>query len=278
MNYTRNQIRKILFLGPEGSYTQIAANLFCEKLALAPELEPVSTITKIMSEHLHSGYLHAVLPIENSVEGIVRETIDNMLHLPDGVRILSQCCIPVQHCLISKGDFSEIKNIISHPQALSQCQNYICEHFDSNINVTSATSTSQAAKSLNELDNTWAAIGNELCAAHYGLDIIARNINDNPDNQTRFVLLGAGEAPKQERTSIAFSTKNQPGALLEVLKIFRAHNLNMIYIESRPSKKVFGEYVFYIDLDCGANKVQKALDAVWEYCDFYRLLGSYSLI
>lgn len=273
-----HNITKILFLGPEGSYTQIAANTFYKEFSLEGSLEPISTITKTVSELAKNEDALAVLPIENSIEGIVRETIDNLLSAPEGIKILSQCYIPIQHCLISKGSMDEISNIISHPQALSQCQNYICKHFDRNINVVSATSTSQATKALLGLDNSWASIGNELCAEHYGIKIVDKNINDVPDNQTRFVLLGKGCPAKEVRTSLAFSTKNKPGALLEVLQIFKTYELNMVYLESRPSKKVFGEYVFFVDLDCGADKITDALDSVQKYCDFYRLLGSYSVI
>jgi prephenate dehydratase len=268
-----NNSKKIYFLGPEGSYTQIAAKLFCEKLGLEGELEPVSSITRAMVDFRGLS----VLPIENSIEGIVRESIDNMLKLPEGVQILSQCVIDVRHCLISKGNLGGVKNIISHPQAISQCQGWILENFKEDANIVNAASTSQATKMLLELDKSWASIANELCAQHWGLSVVAKNINDNPDNQTRFMLLGKGAIGAQERTSIAFSTQNKPGALLEVLEVFKAHNLNMLYIESRPSKRVFGEYVFYVDLDAGANSIVGALEEIKGHCNFYRLLGSYFL-
>jgi len=273
-----NNTKKIYFLGPQGSYTQIAANKFVDQLSLQGTLEPVSTIARVVSELVQNPDMLAVVPIENSIEGIVRETIDNILNIEDGLNILCQCYIPIQHCLISKGKFEEIKNIVSHPQALSQCQNYICKNFSTDINIVSASSTSQGVQSLLGRDESWGAIGNELCAEHYELNIVAKNINDVADNKTRFVLIGRGAAQKQERTSMAFSTKNEPGALLRVLEIFKKHELNMVYLESRPSKKVFGEYVFYVDIDCGADKIKEALVNIERYCNFYKLLGSYSVI
>jgi prephenate dehydratase len=114
----------------------------------------------------------------------------------------------------------------------------------------------------------------------YEMSIIKENINDNKDNQTRFALIGKNAVEKlnQNRTSIAFSTKNEPGALLKVLEVFRKYNLNLIYLESRPNKKTVGDYVFFADIDKGMQEIEPAIKEIERLCDIHRLLGSYSVL
>ena len=275
-----NSIKKILYLGPRGSYSQIAMETFREKLGSdvkKAKAEDISSITRVIQQLDSEDDTIAVLPIENSIEGIVRETIDKLITTKNGVKIRSELTIPICHCLISKGKKEDIENIVSMPQALSQCQTYIADNFKKNINIVSANSTSAATSMLDGKDETWASIANEFCAKLYGKNILDRNINDVKDNKTRFILLSKKDLDiqKQTRTSIAFSCKNESGSLLKVLEIFHRHNLNMIYIESRPSKKVFGEYIFFVDIDKGIEEISHTLYEIQEKCEFYRLLGSY---
>lgn len=273
-----NSIKKILYLGPRGSYTQIAMETFKEKLGLKNiKSEDISSITRVIQQLDTEIGTMAVLPVENSIEGIVRETIDKLITTKNGAKIQAELTIPICHCLISKGKKEDIENIVSMPQALSQCQTYIADNFKKNINIVSANSTSAATSMLDGKDETWASIANEFCANLYGKNVLEKNINDVKDNKTRFILLSKEdlEIENPERTSIAFSCKNESGSLLKVLEIFHRHNLNMIYIESRPSKKVFGEYIFFVDIDKGINEISHMLYEIQEKCEFYRLLGSY---
>ena len=273
-------IKNIVYLGPMGSYSQIATEEFCKKFAPQAKREYFSTITKIVQEIDKNEELFAVLPIENSIEGVVRETIDNLAIAKNNLQIVAQVIIPIQHCLIAKGDKENVRRIISHPQALSQCSSYIATNFGKNIEVMSANSTSAAVSMLEGKDSSYASIANEFCAQLYNIEVLEKNINDVKENFTRFVLVGQKPLPKTDetRTSIAFSTKNKPGALLEILKIFQAHNLNLIYLESRPSKKLLGEYVFFADIDRGEKEIQSALEEICAASDFYKLLGSYGLL
>ncbi|MCX4274267.1 MAG: prephenate dehydratase [Candidatus Gastranaerophilales bacterium] len=275
-----NFIKKILYLGPRGSYTQIAMESFKEKLGGPLKLaksEDISSITRVIQQLDTEEGTIAVLPIENSIEGIVRETIDKLITTKSGVKIQAELTIPICHCLISKGKKEDIENIVSMPQALSQCQTYIADNFKKNINIVSANSTSAATSMLDGKDETWASIANEFCAQLYGKKVLEKNINDVKDNKTRFVLLSKEDLniESPERTSLAFSCKNESGSLLQVLEIFYKHKLNMIYIESRPSKKVFGEYIFFVDIDRGIDEISHMLYEIQEKCEFYRLLGSY---
>ncbi len=275
-----NIVERVIYLGPTGSYSQIAAQKFCAQFAPDAKQECFSTITKIVQEIDKNEDLFAVLPIENSIEGVVRETIDNLAAAKNNPQIISQTVISIQHCLINKGKKEDIKHIISHPQALSQCSNYIAKNFGNNINVISANSTSHATSLLLDKDSSYASIANEFCAQLYDINIIERNINDVEKNFTRFVYVGrkpVANLPKT-RTSIAFSTKNRPGALLEILKIFEKHNLNLVYLESRPSKQILGEYIFFADIDRGEDEIRAALDEIRAGSDFYKFFGSYSLL
>ncbi len=267
---------KILYLGPKGSYTEIAASKFIKHYDLNCIQEPISTIKKIIQEVNDNDYL-AVIPIENSIEGIVRETVDALLNVDDLVKIYAQLSINISHCLISKGKKENIKTILSHPQALNQCQGYIAENFGKDINIMTVNSTSYATMSLKNLDDTYASIGNEFCANLYGIDVVDRGINDVKDNRTRFILIGKlGYNDKADRTSIAFTTKNEPGALLKVLEIFKEHDLNLVYLESRPSKEIIGNYVFFADIDKGIKSIMNALNKISDLCEFCKILGSYA--
>lgn len=273
-----NYIKKILYLGPEGSNTQHAVGIFMKKLGLNATIEGVSTITKAIEMlDVANDDTCAILPIENSIEGIVRETIDNLVKTKSDIFIQAEVSLPICHCLISKGKKEDIKKIVSITQAVAQCKNYIAENFDKNIEILLYTSTSAAAKFVASKDKTYAAIASELCAKLYDLNIIEKGINDIKDNQTRFVLLAKKNLKTFEktRTSIAFTTENKAGALLSVLEVFKKYNLNCIYLESRPSKKVFGEYIFYADIDRGIDEIQNAMSEIDKNCTYRRILGSY---
>lgn len=276
-----NYIKKILYLGPEGSNSQLAAGVFENKLKINTEMIPVSTITKAI-EILDSedDSTAAVLPIENSIEGIVRETIDNLIQTGADVFIQAEITVPICHCLIAKGKKEEIKTIVSITQAVAQCKKYIADNFPKDIGIILYSSTSGAAKYIKDKDNSFASISNELCAGLYGLNVIEKDINDVKDNKTRFILVAKKNLCKEKksRTSISFTTENKPGALLKILEIFKNNNLNLIYLESRPSKKKFGEYIFYADIDKGFEDIKEVLEEINKNCGYYRLLGSYCIL
>ena len=272
-----NSIKKILYLVPRGSYSQIEMETFKEKLGLKSRAEDISSITRVIGQLDCEDDVVAVLPVENSIEGIVRETIDKLITTSEDVKIQAELTIPISHCLISKGNMEDIENIVSMPQALSQCQTYIANNFKKNVNIVSANSTSAATSMPDGKYENWSFITNDFCAKLYDKKVLDRDINDVKDNKTRFILLSKKDLNiiKPNRTSIAFSTKNESGSLLKVLEVFYKHNLNMIYLESRPSKKVFGEYIFFADIDKGYDEIGHTLSDIKNKCEFYRLLGSY---
>ena len=279
-----NVKRKILFLGPNGSYTDFAKDKFIEKYNLegAEEIAKHTIISAIkeFDSDFDKGLL-AVLPIENSIDGVVRETIDNLTRIEDkSVKILSELALPISHCLITKAkSFSEIKTITSYPQGIAQCRGFIDQNLRKDISIQTTTSTAKAVQELQTSDASTAAIASEKSAILYDLPILARAINDEKDNKTRFVLLGREETvlTGKDKTSISFSTENKPGALNKILNILEKYQINMSYIDSRPSKRTLGEYTFYIDFDghVKEEKIAKALFVILQYTRFFKHLGSY---
>ncbi|OGI21050.1 MAG: hypothetical protein A2287_09780 [Candidatus Melainabacteria bacterium RIFOXYA12_FULL_32_12] len=272
--------KTITYLGPEGSYSEIAAEKAAKILGY-DNFKPMaqSSIIKVIETVDKHNEFIGVIPIENSIEGVVRETVDTLIKTTSRVTITQEIIIPISHCLISKSNnLSNIDKIISYTQGLAQCQNFISKNFD-NIELLSAPSTSEAVKQLSDLPENYAAIGSYKAAEVYELNILARDINDEKDNLTRFVCLSS-YLPKptgNDKTSIAVSLCNQPGSLVNVLLAFKENNLNLSYIESRPSKKIFGEYTFFIDFDghIEDDNVQKTIGKIAPFVNLYRFLGSY---
>lgn len=270
-------MKKLYFLGPKGTYSEIAAKKIANFLTEEIELIPVSTIAKVVDLAKKDNAL-AILPIENLIEGIVRPTIDSLLE--SNFQIQAQFEVEINHCLFSKGKKEDIKTIISHPQALAQCSKYIVENFDENINLIATSSTSAAANELINRNETCGAICACVIGEELKLKLIDKNIGNNKENKTRFVLLALSKLNlgDKTRTSVVFNTKNESGALLNILEIFKKHGLNLVYIESRPSKKVFGEYNFFVDIDNGVKEIEQALNEVENVCNFYKFLGSYPTV
>lgn len=277
------EFQNIIYLGPAGSYTEIAAenfmDIYTSESSQYNKILKSSILQVIESVDNNSGDI-GVIPIENSIEGIVRETLDNLARTTSRVMITGEIIVPISHCLISKeDDLSKIDKIISKPEAIAQCRYFIASNLKDNTEKISATSTSEAVRQLIELPEHYAAIGTSKAAEIYGLKIIAKNINDEKDNFTRFVSLGSKvtERTGNDKTSIALTAHNQPGSLVDILSVFKENNLNLSYIESRPSKKVFGDYTFFMDFEGHIEDagVQKTIGKIAPLVSYYRFLGSY---
>ena len=275
------KVQSIAYLGPGGSYTEMAKDIFCQKYGLNVHLEPLNSIKRVLEYVDENPFSVGVLPIENSIEGAVRETIDNLIRTKnDNIRILSEIVMPIKHCLLARTtEISSITGVISHPQALAQCQNFIHNDLPMHLNLLEVASTAEAARSLQDYNLTYAAIGSEKTAELYNLNVLRENINDEPDNQTRFVLVGDFETPQtqNDNTTLAFSTQNRPGALLDILQIFHNYGINLSYIDSRPSKIKFGEYTFFVIFDGHVldEKNSKAIGEIKTHTHYFRVVGAY---
>ena len=280
------KIRKLLFLGPKGSYSDFAKDKFIDAFRLncvSTNLKSISGIIKALKDE-NSEDMAAVIPIENSIEGIVRETLDNLSSLKkEEFKIIAETTMNVHHALIGYADKkSEIKIVRSHPQALAQCKKHLCANFSDSLIEEATLSTSAAIRSLTPDDKTVAAIGSEECAKMYNVPVIETNINDETNNQTRFIFLAkfSTRPTGKDKTSITFSTENKAGALSKILTILDKYDINMSYIDSRPSKKELGEYVFYIDFEShiSDSKVEKAFKEILPIVKMFYVIGSYKSV
>lgn len=279
-----NSFENIYYLGPDGSNTQSAMFKFLETCNIKVQNRiPQKTIKSALDELVKNPASICVIPIENSIEGIVRETIDNLLKVKNNtIKIQGEISIPIKHLLLAKtSNKNQIKTIISHPQALAQCSKYLYENFQ-NADIKDVSSTSYAAQKVSESDDlTIAAIANETSAKLFKLNILSDDINDEKDNKTRFYILSSKKLSKREegKTSIIFSTPNESGALCQALQILYKHKINITYIDSRPSKKKLGEYVFFIEIDGHEDntKIKTALQELMSFVDFIKILGSYQV-
>ena len=277
------RIRKLLFLGPRGSYSDFAKNIFIDAFKLhcvSTNLKSISSIIKALKDE-DSEDIVAVIPIENSIEGIVRETLDNLSSLKkEGYKIIAETTMGVEHALVGFAkNKSEIKVVRSHPQALKKKKKYLQDNFADSLIEEATLSTSAAIRSLVLEEPEIAAIGSLDCAQMYDIPIIDKNINDETNNQTRFILLGKFMSPQTgyDKTSITFSTENTAGALNKILSILEKYNINMSYIDSRPSKKELGEYVFYIDFEGHVldKKIKDAINEILPLVKIFYVIGSY---
>jgi len=253
MIYNEQKFRKLLFLGPKGSYSDAAKTIFAKYYTENCEFIEISSIYQIAKAMLESSEkdIAAILPIENSIEGVVRETQDNLLLLANhGIKIMAEGKMLIEHSLVGyASNIDEINIVQSHPQALAQCREYLFKTFGDKVPLKPTYSTSVSIASLESESPSIAAIGSEYCAKIYDVPIIKSKINDEPNNTTRFILLSKFKPNKEKnnKISIMFSTENKSGALNKALTVLEKYNLNLSYIDSRPSKKELGEYVFYAD-------------------------------
>ena len=249
-------MNKIAYFGPAGTFTEQAASAFAPNA----QLTPYPTIRATAEAATSKECAQAVLPIENSLQGSVTDTLDVLIHL-DGIQIYSEIAIPIVHNLMAKPDteVSAIRRIYSHPQALAQCRKYI-EINHSNISVAASLSTAAAVEMVMNSDEPIAAIAPDRSAVLYGAKILAAGIQDS------------------EKTSLCFTfAEDKPGQLMNVMAEFADRELNLSKIESRPTRLGLGQYYFLIDFDGHREdeRVKNALHAISLHCSELKIFGSY---
>ncbi len=271
----------IAFLGPLGTYSESAVR---KHFGSAPSLDPCPGIDDVFRAVATGNANYGVVPVENSTEGAIGRTLD--LLLTAQLKICGEVNLPVHHQLMSKsGVLDDIKRIYSHPQSLGQCQDWLNKHLPA-IERIPVASNADAARRAAE-DESSAAIAGETAAALYGLHILHANIEDDPTNTTRFLVLAIHDAGPSgnDKTSLVCSAQNQPGAVHKLLTPLARYGVSMTRFESRPSRGMGGpgggqwEYVFYIDL-LGHRldaPVQLALEELRGCAGYVKELGSYPL-
>jgi len=271
-------ISKIGYLGPIGTFTHQAALEYFPKAG--SEFIPVKDLIEIFDNIEKGIFEYGVVPIENTLQGTVRETLD--LLIDRNLFIFGEIELRIVQNLISLegATMNSIQNIFSHPQAFSQTRSWIKANLP-NAKLIDVSSTAEAIRRVRKLnDPTYAAIGTEFASSIYGLVVANPMIEDETANFTRFLIISKKENPIKEgkiKTSIVFVTKHEPGALYWVLKVFSDAHINLSKIESRPFKKVRWEYIFFVDFE--GNKedgnVKEALQLIETKVLWQKILGSY---
>lgn len=270
---------RFAFLGPAGTYGEQATLQLAELEGIAdPELVPQVGIRAVVQALAQGTCDAAVVPVENSVEGGVTACLDALWEHPD-LTVARALVLPIRHALLGSGTIEGVSEVLSHPQALAQCSQWLSEHLPQALQLPTS-STAEAARMVAG-SRFRAAIASRQAAAEHGLLELAYPINDVPGNCTRFLLLRRGARDLQgPMASLAFSLhSNQPGALLKALGCFAHRGLNMSRIESRPSKREMGEYIFFVDLELpqGAAPLEGALTELGPLCEHLALFGAYPI-
>jgi chorismate mutase/prephenate dehydratase len=263
----------IAYLGPEGTFSEAAAIKHFGHAAIGL---PCASIDEVFQAVERGEAHYGVAPVENSTEGAVNRTLDLMLNSP--LKICGEVMLRVRQHLMRKGEgLDGIQAVYSHAQSLGQCHEWLNQHLPG-VETIRVTSNGEAAR-MAAGNPEAAAIAGELAAERHGLAIVARDIEDEPNNTTRFLVLGPEEtAPSgRDKTSLVLSVRNKPGALLDLLAPFAGHHIGLSKLESRPARSGAWEYVFYVDLEGHISnpEIQRALEAVREHCTFLKVLGAY---
>lgn len=267
---------RIAYLGPPGTFGELAAMQFAPSAELMPFPSHAAVAAAVESGMADLG----VVAIENLLNGSVQETLDILIHETD-LQIQAELIVPVRHCLVARPGTrpSDVRVIYSHPQALGQCRKFLERCFPG-AQAEAALSTTEAVQLALRREGDAAAIATERAAELMNAEILARDIQDSENNVTRFLVLGRGLPPPtgRDRTSIAFTfAEDRPGALASVLNAFAAANINCTKIESRPTKSTLGEYVFLIDFEGHQDDppVRAVLEQIRPLCAELKVFGSY---
>ena len=269
-------VKRLSYLGPAGTYSEEAAILYDAQAELVP-FPTIPAVCRAVSDGLTD---EGIVPIENSIEGSVVYTLDYLISETD-LSIFHEVVLPIQHCLMMKpGAQPEHARIIySHPQSLAQCRHFLEDNFP-NADPIASLSNSAAVNDMMESATTAAAIAPQRAAELYGAEIIGRGIQDVTNNVTRFVLLGwkDHEPTGTDKTSLCFTfDQDAPGSLYSALGVFASRNINLVKIESRPTKESLGRYNFLVDCEGHreSDLVKEALGALETQVSELKVFGSY---
>ncbi|MEQ8847226.1 prephenate dehydratase [Botrimarina sp.] len=271
--------RRVAYLGPADSYSHLAA---IERFGDASDLVPVGTIHAVFEEVATGASQLGVVPLENSTHGRVTDTLEAFA--ATSVAICGEAPMRIHHNLLGRGPRSAVRRVASKPQALSQCSHWLAEHLPG-VEAVPAASTSDAAR-LAADDPSTAAIASEQAARRHGLEVLARRIEDQKDNVTRFAVIGPEPGAKtgDDKTALMFELAHEPGSLADGMAIFKRQKLNLTWIESFPipgsrtEDLSGGRYLFFVELIGHASdlRVRRAIESLEKKCVRLRVLGSYA--
>jgi len=263
----------VAYLGPEGTFSEMA---LAKHFGTSVEALPCASIDEVFRAAETGKAQYAVAPVENSTDGAIGRTLDLLLATP--LQICAEVVLRVQQNLMAKrANLKAIRKVYSHSQSLAQCHDWLSQHLPRAVRVPLASNAEAARVAAKEAGA--AAIGPEIAAARYGLKLLARSIEDDPKNRTRFLVLGARDAGPsgKDRTSLVMTAHNKPGSLHELIAPLAAHDVSMTRLESRPARTGQWEYYFYVDIEGHRDdpKVAKALAELRDKAPFVKIFGSY---
>jgi chorismate mutase/prephenate dehydratase len=271
-SFTLERPLRVGYLGPAGSFSHTAA--IC-KFGTSVDYEPIVDIRGIFDEVSKGHCDLGIAPIENTLGGGVVETLDALVD--SDVKVCAEIFMAIHHNLLANCNLDQIEKIYSKPEVFAQCRNWLASTFKDAKTVSEASTAKAAQKAAKEPKS--AAIGSTIAAELYGLKVICENIEDTPNNVTRFFVVAKEDSKPtgEDKTSVLFSTAHKAGALVDVLEVFKKYEVNLTNIESRPSKKREWEYYFFVDFSGhrGEEKTQKALDEAKKHCLQLSILGSF---
>ncbi|MGY0215952.1 prephenate dehydratase [Endozoicomonadaceae bacterium StTr2] len=268
------QPTKVAYLGPEGTFTQQAALKHFGHSAVSV---PLAAIDEVFREVAAGAVKYGVVPVENSTEGVINSTLDSFMDT--SLRICGEVVLRIHHnMLVSENTRRDkITRIYSHAQSFAQCRKWLDAHWPMAERI-AVNSNAEAARRIRGEWNS-AAIAGDMAARLYDLDIMADKIEDQPDNSTRFLIIGNHDVPVsgKDKTSIVVSMRNQPGALHDLLQPFHQHDIDLTRVETRPSRTGNWNYVFFIDFRGHVNDpaISAVLEQVGENAHDLKVLGSY---
>jgi len=266
----------IAFLGPEGTFTQAAALKHFGHSVLST---PLAAIDDVFREVASGNAEYGVVPVENSTEGMINHTLDMFMSSP--LKICGEVELRIHHHVLLPldADMASVTRVYSHQQSFAQCRKWLDSHWPTLERIT-VSSNAEAARLASEEEGA-AAIAGDMAASLYGLEIRHSNIEDRPDNTTRFLIVGTEEVPVsgEDKTSILVSMRNRPGALYELLEPFQRHGIDLTRLETRPSPGETWAYVFYIDFRGHRDDdvIRSVLSEVESQCAEMKHLGSYPM-
>jgi chorismate mutase / prephenate dehydratase len=265
--------QKVAYLGPDYSYSHLAA---LDRFGESADYTRVTSIAAVFEAVARKHADLGVVPLENSTDGRIADTLDMFLRVPEA-KICAEVRLMVHHNLLANCEQPEIRRVYSKAQALSQCRNWLSKNLP-HATLHEVNSSADAAR-LTQSEPFAAAVASRQAAVRYGLRVLFEKIEDNVGNETRFAVIGLEDSAKSkdDKTAVLFQIPHSPGALADVLSIFKTSKINLTWIESFPYRQAKGEYVFFADFEGHREdpKVKKAIGALQDYCESVTVLGSF---
>ena len=269
------KILKVAYLGPEYSFSHLAA---VERFGQTVEFMRVGSIAAVFEEVNRGHADFGVVPLENSTDGRIADTLDMFMRLPQ-LKVCAEVRLRIHHNLLANCEQQEIRRVYSKPQALSQCRSWLSKNVP-HASLHEVASTATAAE-LAQREPGAAAVASRQAAVRYGLRMLFTDIEDSPYNETRFAVIGHQKCGKtgHDKTALMFRIQHNPGSLVDALDVFKQNKVNLTWIESFPAKTPKPEYVFFVDFEGHTEdpKVQRTLKTLQEQCHEVTVLGSFPM-